>query len=146
MYKRRLEALAQKGKAGDEVTVTEAKRDRARDRFEVVDANAKDMLLKAKVERDEVLETATITVAACQLELMYMTANYLEEAIIAFPKHKARARTARPRRTRLRPARHARRALCPLQGVRAHPAARDQFGGSLAVSFAKRAALRERPS
>ena len=47
------------------------------------------MLQTAKLERDKVLEDAAVAVAACQLELMYMTANYLQETVSALPPQKA---------------------------------------------------------
>ena len=89
-YRRRLAAIEKSGKADtDQGKAMTLKRDRARDRFEESNAEVKALLVTAKLERDKVLEDAAVAIAACQLELMYMTANYLQETVSALPPAKA---------------------------------------------------------
>ena len=89
-YRRRFASMEKSGKAETEMgTAMREKRDRSRDQFEQSNAEVKEMLQTAKLERDKVLEDAAVAVAACQLELMYMTANYLQETVSALPPQKA---------------------------------------------------------
>ena len=89
-YRRRFASMEKSGKAETEMgTAMRGKRDRSRDQFEQSNAEVKEMLQTAKLERDKVLEDAAVAVAACQLELMYMTANYLQETVSALPPAKA---------------------------------------------------------